>query len=165
MIKNFFNKYKEIISYVFFGVLATVVSWGSYYIFVNKLSLSVGIGNILSWVCAVAFAYFTNKLWVFESKSWKFTVVIKEIFNFLLARVGTGVLQWVGVPLLSDKTGFDEFFMRIAESVGLKMDFLFTEGIYSKIVVEVIVVVLNYFFSKFLIFKKKKPDEAAEKEK
>lgn len=159
MIKNLFIKYKEIITYVLFGGLSTIVSWGSYYIFVDKLSMSVSVGNILSWICAVVFAFVTNKLWVFDSKSWNIKIVFKEAFNFLLARVGTGVLQWVGVPLLADKTGFDEFFMRIVESIGLKLDFLFTEGIYSKIVIEVIVVILNYFFSKFLIFKKDKSEK------
>lgn len=159
MIKKLFEKYKEVITYVFFGALATLVSWGTYYIFVEKLGMSVTIGNILSWVCAVIFAFMTNKLWVFESKTWEIKKVIVEAFNFLLARAATGILQWVGVPFLNYKTGFDEIFYAIAQQLGLHFDFLFTEGIYSKILIEVIVVVLNYFFSKFIVFKNKRSTE------
>lgn len=67
--KKFWNKYKEIITYIIFGVLTTLVSWGSYALFVNLMSMSVFLGNLLSWICAVAFAYVTNKLWVFDSKA------------------------------------------------------------------------------------------------
>ena len=68
-LREIFNKYKEIIMYLIFGVCSTVVSWGSYALFVKLAGLSVEPGNILSWVCAVLFAFVTNKFWVFESKS------------------------------------------------------------------------------------------------
>ena len=155
MIKKLFVKYKEIITYVFFGLLATLVSWGSYALFVDKLKMSVTVGNILSWICAVAFAFVTNKLWVFESKKWSPKLVIKEAASFVAARVGSGCIQWFGVPLLNYKTGFDELFMSIATHLGLTFEFLFVEGIYSKILTEIIVVILNYFFSKFFVFSKK----------
>lgn len=153
--KDFWNKYKEVITYVIFGVLTTVVSWGSYTVFVNMLSMKVFAGNLLSWICAVAFAYITNKLWVFESKSWKLSVIGKEIVSFVAARGVTGVIEIVCVPLLA-KTGFDNIFYNILEKADIKMNILFTDGIYSKIVLAVIVVIVNYFLSKFLIFKKKK---------
>lgn len=153
--KDFWNKYKEVITYVIFGVLTTVVSWGSYTVFVNMLSMKVFVGNLLSWICAVAFAYITNKLWVFESKSWKPSVIGKEIVSFVAARGVTGVIEIVCVPLLA-KTGFDTIFYNILEKADIKMNILFTDGIYSKIVLAVIVVIVNYFLSKFLIFKKKK---------
>lgn len=153
--KDLWNKYKEVITYVIFGVLTTVVSWGSYTVFVNMLSMKVFVGNLLSWICAVAFAYITNKLWVFESKSWKPSVIGKEIVSFVAARGITGVIEIVFVPLLA-KTGFDNIFYNILEKADIKMNILFTDGIYSKIVLAVIVVIVNYFLSKFLIFKKKK---------
>ncbi len=153
--KDLWNKYKEVITYVIFGVLTTVVSWGSYTVFVNMLSMKVFVGNLLSWICAVAFAYITNKLWVFESKSWKPSVIGKEIVSFVAARGVTGVIEIVCVPLLA-KTGFDTIFYNILEKADIKMNILFTDGIYSKIVLAVIVVIVNYFLSKFLIFKKKK---------
>lgn len=153
--KKLWNKYKEIITYVIFGVLTTVVSWGSYTVFVEMLSMEVFVGNLLSWVCAIVFAYVTNKLWVFESKSWKPNVIGKEIVTFVASRGVTGVIEIVCVPLLA-KTGFDHIFYSILEKMNLSIAILFTDGIYSKIFLSVVVVILNYFFSKFIIFKNKK---------
>lgn len=156
--KNFFRKYKEIITYIIFGVLTTLVSWGSYAVFVNLLSMKVFVGNLLSWICAVAFAYVTNKLWVFESKSWKPGIIGKEIITFVASRGVTGVIEIVCVPLLA-KTGFDNIFYNLLEKMNITLGVLFTDGIYSKIVLAVIVVIVNYFFSKFITFKKKKTGE------
>lgn len=157
-IKELFKKYKEVITYIIFGVLTTVVSWGSYTVFVEKLSMKVFLGNLLSWVCAVVFAYVTNKLWVFESKSWKPSVIGKEIVTFVASRGVTGVIEILCVPLLA-KTGFDNIFYGILEKMNISIGILFTDGIYSKIFLSVIVVILNYFFSKFVIFAKKKKDK------
>lgn len=153
-IKELFVKYKEIITYVIFGVLTTVVSWGSYTVFVEKLSMKVFVGNLLSWICAIVFAYITNKLWVFESKSWKPSVIGKEIVTFVASRGITGVIEILCVPLLA-KTGFDNIFYGILEKMNISIGILFTDGIYSKIFLSVVVVILNYFFSKFIIFKNK----------
>lgn len=154
-IKDLFIKYKEIITYVIFGVLTTVVSWGSYTVFVEVLSMKVFVGNLLSWICAIVFAYVTNKLWVFESKSWKPSVIGKEIVTFVASRGITGVIEILCVPLLA-KTGFDNIFYGILEKMNISIGILFTDGIYSKIFLSVVVVILNYFFSKFIIFKNKK---------
>lgn len=153
-IKELFVKYKEIITYVIFGVLTTVVSWGSYTVFVEVLSMKVFVGNLLSWICAIVFAYVTNKLWVFESKSWKPSVIGKEIVTFVASRGITGVIEILCVPLLA-KTGFDNIFYGILEKMNISIGILFTDGIYSKIFLSVVVVILNYFFSKFIIFKNK----------
>lgn len=158
MMKKFFQKHKEIITYIIFGVLTTLVSWGTYAVFVNLLSMNVFWSNLLSWICAVSFAYVTNKLWVFDSKSWKASVVVKEIISFVASRGVTGVIEIVAVPLLA-KTGFDNIFYNILEKMNISLGILFTDGIYSKIVLAVIVVILNYFFSKFIIFKKKKTED------
>lgn len=155
-------KYKEIITYIIFGVLTTLVSWGSYAIFVNMLSMPVFFGNLLSWICAVAFAYITNKLWVFDSKSWKPSVIGKEIATFVASRGVTGVVEIVAVPLLA-KTGFDNIFYNILQKMDISLGILYTDGIYSKIILAVIVVILNYFFSKFIIFKKNNKDAGEEK--
>jgi len=157
-IKELFKKYKEIITYIIFGVLTTVVSWGSYTVFVEMLSMKVFLGNLLSWVCAIVFAYITNKLWVFDSKSWKPDVIGKEIVTFVASRGVTGVIEILCVPLLA-KTGFDTIFYGILEKMNISIGILFTDGIYSKIFLSVIVVILNYFFSKFVIFAKKKKDK------
>ena len=148
-IKDLFVKYKEIIMYLIFGVLTTVVSWGSYALFEilfgafigNSIVLSA-VANVLSWIVAVLFAYITNKLWVFESKSFKGNVLIKELIAFVGARLATGVFEWVGVPLLM--------------IMGLDQSILGIEGMVAKVIVSVVVVILNYVLSKLFVFKKKK---------
>lgn len=147
-LREIFNKYKEIIMYLIFGVCSTVVSWGSYALFVKLAGLSVELGNILSWVCAVLFAFVTNKLWVFESKSWEPQKAIPEFFTFVGSRLITGIIEMVGVPLLV--------------RIGLSQTIFGVEGMFSKILVSVIVVILNYVFSKLIIFRNKK-EEAEEK--
>ncbi len=156
--KNLLKKYKEIISYIIFGLLTTVVSWGSYTVFANVCGLSVFVSNLLSWICAVVFAFITNKLWVFESKSWKPAVIVKESISFVSSRAITGVLEVAGVPLLA-KLGFDSFFYGIVEKMGITIGLFFTEGIYSKLAFSVIVVIVNYVFSKLFIFKNKTNDK------
>ncbi len=148
-IKGLFLKYKEIIMYLIFGVLTTLVSWGSYALFeilfgtfiANSIVLST-VANVLSWICAVLFAFITNKLWVFESKSFKADVIFKEMTSFVGSRLATGVLEWVGVPLLM--------------LIGLNQSIFGIEGMLAKVVVSVVVVILNYILSKLFVFKNKK---------
>ena len=147
------RKWKEVFLYVLFGVLTTVVSWISYTLFIN-LGWNLNLANILSWILAVAFAFFTNKLWVFDSKTWKLSVLLREAGTFLSARLATGVLEFIFVPLL-ESFGFDNWMLTLCHNIGLQLSVLETEGIFSKIFVTVIVIILNYFFSKFFVFKKK----------
>lgn len=144
---------REIVMYVIFGVLTTVVSWGAYTLFVNICHMGVFLANLLSWVCAVSFAYVTNKLWVFDSKSWEPRLVIKELVGFFGSRGATGVIEIVVVPLLA-RIGFDTIFYSVLDKLGVTAKILFTDGIYSKIVVAFVVVILNYVFSKLIVFKK-----------
>ena len=160
-IKELYIKYKEIINYLFFGGCTTVVNFVSYYIPSNLLGIDEIVSNIIAWIVSVLFAYITNKLWVFESKSWSPTVLLKEIGTFVASRGVTGVIEIVTVPLLV-KTTFDNLFYNIIEKIGLSMQILFTDGIYSKIVVSFIIVVLNYVFSKLFVFKNKKDDNKKE---
>ncbi len=144
-IRRLFNKYSEIIGYLFFGVLTTVVSWGSYSLFVllfNGTALrgtyAVVLANILSWLFAVIFSFVTNKAFVFKSGSWKIGSIFPEACKFLFARLGTGLLEIVAVPLLV--------------TIGLDQSFLGIDGMVSKILVSIVVVILNYFFCKWFIF-------------
>ncbi len=153
MIKKLFLKYKEIISYVFFGVLATVVNLVSFKLFElilgEKLYL---VTNVVSWLITVIFAYFTNKLWVFESKSWKANVVIKELIGFFGARIFSLVVEEAGLWLMID----------ICHMGNISWDILSVNingNMIAKIIMQVVVVILNYVFSKLVIFKKKKNDE------
>lgn len=135
--------------YLIFGVLTTVVSWGSYALFEILLGVFIkdaivlsSVANVLSWIVAVLFAFVTNKLWVFESKSWKGCVLVKELGSFVGSRLLTGVLEWFGVPLLM--------------FIGLDQAILGIEGMLAKILISIIVVILNYILSKLLVFRKKK---------
>jgi len=139
------RKHWEIISYLFWGGMTTLVSWGSYSIFVSILGdkeWNVAVANVLSWICAVVFAYVTNKLWVFNSKSWNVKVILPELIKFLSARVVTGIFEIVSVPLLVE--------------LGLDQTILGIDGMVAKVLVSVVVVLLNYVFSKLFIFKKNK---------
>lgn len=150
--KNIFLKHKEIILYVIFGVLTTLVGWGSYVVSVDFIGLSVFVSSIVSWVCGVVFAFVTNKIWVFESRSWKPAVMGKELVTFVSSRAITGVIEVFGVPLL-ESTGFDNIFYNIAEKLNLSFSVCYTKGIYSKLSLSVIVIILNYIFSKLFVFK------------
>lgn len=159
-VKKLFQKYKEIIMYVIFGVLTTLVNWVVYWLLEPVLTaamhgervifsvfgrditmslLAIFLANFIAWVAGVAFAFVTNKIWVFESKSWRPAVALKEFWLFVLARLITGVLEWFGVPLLV--------------AAGLNRPFFGREGFFAKIIVSVVVVILNYVFSKLIIFK------------
>lgn len=147
------KKSKEILLYIIFGLLTTLVSWTSYTFFVNFFSLSVTVSNILSWILSVIFAYITNKLWVFNSKSWELKLLLKEVSAFVSSRLITGVIEMVGVPILA-KLGFDGIFYSLLERTDTNLQVLFTQGLYSKVAFAVVVVILNYVFSKLVVFKK-----------
>ncbi len=133
------KKYREIIVYLFWGVCTTIVSWVSYAIFVKTMGMSVAVGNALSWILAVLFAFVVNKVRVFRSKSWKPSVVSKEFGMFLSARVITGIFEIVAVPLLVN--------------LGLDQQILGVKGALAKFLCTFVVTVLNYVFSKLWIFK------------
>ncbi|MBQ2387462.1 MAG: GtrA family protein, partial [Clostridia bacterium] len=114
MKKGISSNLKEIVVYLFVGGLTTVISWVSYALFemlfsgviANSVMLA-SVANVLSWIIAVAFAFITNKLWVFESKSFKAGVVLKEAGTFVASRLATGCLEWFGLPLVM-LIGFDQ---------------------------------------------------------
>ena len=139
-IKALIVKYKEILLYLVFGGLTTCVSWGSYALFV-LVGLPVTPANALSWICAVLFAFVTNKLFVFESRSWALASTLREAGEFFGARILTGLLTLVGVP----------FLIRI----GLDQPIFGVEGMLAKVTMSVIEVLLNYVASKLVIFRKK----------
>lgn len=129
------KKYEGVLLYLIFGVLTTLINMAVYYILYTVFNIPNIVSNTHAWIAAVIFAFITNKIWVFRSKSLEPGVVLKEFSAFLLARVSTGVLDtlimYVGVDLLNGKP------------------------LFSKIVSNVFVVILNYIFSKLFIFRKK----------
>ena len=134
MLSDLYKKYKEIINYLIFGGLTTLVSIGTYAIFTKIFNIDYLVSNVLSWIIAVLFAFITNKLFVFESKSKDKKLVSKEITNF--------------------------FFFRIV-SLGIEMvimyvfvDLLAINDLITKVIAQVIVILSNYIFSKVFVFKK-----------
>lgn len=149
-IKELFIKYKELIVYVVFGVLTTVVNFVVFWIFSKILGDDLYlVNNAVAWVISVIFAYVTNKLWVFDSKSWALKIVAKEVVEFVAARLFSFGVEEGGLLLFVNVLGFDEY------SVTL-FGFEITGQLIAKVILAVIVVILNYFFSKFVIFAKKK---------
>ncbi len=147
MIKTLFIKYKELITYVIFGVLTTLVNFFAFWIFTKIFGEHLYlVNNAIAWVVGVVFAYITNKLFVFESKSWDLKVITKEITGFLGARIFSFLVEEGGMFLFVSVLGLGE------KSLTL-LGFTITGQFIVKILLAVIVVILNYIFSKFFIFR------------
>ena len=129
------EKFWELFWYGFFGVIGTGVNILIFYLLSQKLGIHYMVANITAWIFSVAFAFATNKIWVFKSKAWQFAVWFKECVQFVTARIGTCV--------------FDIGYMFIAISV------LHFDATVSKVIANVIVVIMNYCLSKIWIFKQK----------
>lgn len=145
----------EILRYLSCTVVITTISWGSYALFVDKCGLSVFISNLLSWLIATLTSFFVNKLWVFRSYTFEKKAVAKEFTTFFSSRILSGVLEIFGVPLL-ERFHFDSPFYALADKLKMTAEFFHTDGIYSKIGIGIIVLVLNYIFAKLFVFKVKK---------
>lgn len=135
MIMKLYRQYKEMIWYVIVGGLTTVVSLVSYYLcvhfFLNPMNLlELQIANVISWICAVLFAYVANRKYVFESHE---TRKIYEFLKFTGARISTLIIDMLSMAMLVS-------ILNINDKV-------------AKIIVQFIVLILNYIFSKFFVFK------------
>ena len=134
-IRAFLRKYEDVLFYLFFGVLTTVVNYLVYLPCYNSLGLSAAVSNGVAWVAAVVFAYLTNKPFVFKSHDWSPKTVVPELTKFLGCRVGSGLMETVIMLLSVDLLGWDGNIMKLATSV--------------------LVIILNYIGSKLLVFAKK----------
>lgn len=132
-IKALLTKYEDVILYLIFGVLTTVVNWIVYFPLYNQIKLSAAISTAISWAVSVVFAFLTNKPIVFKSRDWSAKTVVPELLGFVGCRVGSGAFE-AGIILLT-------------------VDILRWNGNFMKILVSVFVVIINYIGSK-LLFKK-----------
>jgi len=133
-IRALIKKHWDILVYLFFGGLTTVVNYVVYLPCHNLLGISATVSNVIAWVVAVAFAFVTNKPFVFKSYDWSAKTVIPELTKFVGCRVASGVLETALLWLMVDV-------ILISENI-------------AKIPVAVLTVVINYIASKLLIFKK-----------
>jgi putative flippase GtrA len=125
--------YSRLIRYGLIGGLTTVVSLVVYWIFLYPLNFNPNIANIISIVCAVIFAYIANKKYVFRSKCNNIKEVFIEALSFFSARAVTIGIEILGIFILYSYCKLDAMF--------------------SKIVITIIVIILNYIFSRFITFK------------
>lgn len=133
--KKLYCKYKEMILYVVFGVLTTAVNYGSYALLAHLAGCSVASSNGIAWALSVLFAFVTNKLLVFESKSLKAAVVMRELLSFAACRLMSGALDMGIMLLFINLAHFNDLLVKLASNV--------------------LVVIINYILSKAFIFKQK----------
>lgn len=130
------KKYREMILYVFFGGCTTLVNLGAYGICYYWWGVPNVAATLVAWVLGVAFAFVTNKLWVFESKEWKGGVLLRELSAFVSCRAATGFLDLLVMFLC--------------------VDILHWNAMLMKVISNIMVIVLNYVASKLVIFTGKK---------
>ena len=148
---DLFKKYifnREMILYLIMGALTTLVNMVVYAIcerslstLISNESVEIGVSKLIAWIVAVIFAFITNKIWVFESKSWAPMIFWRELISFVGARALTGLLEVFGTPFLV--------------KIGLNQTLFGVKGMWAFVVVSVFVIIFNYVFSKLFIFKKK----------
>lgn len=124
---------REVIFYIIFGVLTTIANIGVFYL-LTLLGLNENIANIIAIIVAVLFAYFTNRKLVFNSTASTFKEKLTEFYKFMLGRAFTMVVEALGFPLFYNVLDIQELI--------------------SKLMISFIVIVLNFFISKFFAFKK-----------
>lgn len=144
LLKSYSIRFREELSYLFFGVLTTLVNYGVFFVFhVLWPDRFVLLSNLLAFVSAAAFAYLTNKLYVFRSRDWSWRVVRREAAAFLAARVFSFGLEEAGLALAVYVLRLGRFSLWGVDGI-----------LISKFVLSALATVLNYFFSKYLIFTK-----------
>ena len=130
----FFKKYKQTILYLIFGVLSTIVNIVTYVVCTRNLNIEFLISNWIAWIAAVLFAYITNKFFVFESKKTNIKFLIKEFSSFVSCRILSGITEMILMYIMISLMSLNDFIV--------------------KIITNIVVVILNFIFSKLIIFKK-----------
>ncbi|MFR3728809.1 GtrA family protein [Lacrimispora sp.] len=135
MLKKIWDKFmnREVISYLIFGVLTTLVNWVVYGMMV-RTGVDYRIATAAAWVVSVLFAFVVNKIFVFQSYDLHLACVMKEVTSFTACRAASGVMEMVLMVIMVSWLNMDEYV--------------------SKVLVSIVVVVVNYVFSKLFIFRK-----------
>lgn len=128
------GKHYDILAYLVFGVLTTAVNYVVYLPCYNLLNLSAAVSNVIAWAVAVAFAYVTNKPFVFHSHDWSAKTVVPELTKFVGSRIASGALE--------------------TAIIFVTVDCLLWNGNVMKLVTSILVVIINYVASKLLVFRK-----------
>lgn len=134
-LRSLLVKYWDILTYLVFGVLTTVVNYAVYLPIYNFCGISAAVSNMIAWVVAVAFAFLTNKPFVFHSHDWSAQTVLPELTKFVSCRIASGALETV--------------------ILFLSVDCMNWNGNIWKLVTQVLVIIINYVGSKLLVFRRK----------
>ena len=130
------KRYKEIFTYLFFGICTTIVNLLTYYLLTCTIldsnnMLHIEIATVISWITCVTFAYFTNKKYVFKSTNKS---NFKEALKFYLSRIFTLIIEGILMFIFVSKLEFNDKLI--------------------KPIIQIIIIILNYLFSKIFVFKK-----------
>ena len=131
----FVKAHFDVVTYLIFGVLTTVVNYLIYLPCLNWFHLPASVSNCIAWVVAVAFAFVTNKPFVFQSHDWSKEVVLPELSKFVATRISSGLIETV--------------------ILFVSVDMLHGNGNIWKLITQVLVIIINYVGSKLLVFRKK----------
>ena len=134
-LRTLLQKHREIVSYIFWGVMTTAVNYAAYFLLRNVFLVPLVAGNAAAWAVSVLFAYFVNKLFVFRSKDWAWRVALRELWQMVASRIFSLGLETGILWLFVEKLLLNEFLVKLAANV--------------------LVVIVNYVLSKFIIFNKK----------
>lgn len=133
-IKQLWQQYASVISYLVFGVLTTVVNIGVFDVLDTYAHWNYQVATVLAWFISVLFAYITNKLWVFDSKTTTSQALMTELGSFFFFRILSlfmdMAMMWLGISILH------------------------ASPLLTKVVDNVVIVVVNYLFSRVFIFKR-----------
>ena len=131
--QRIYTKYKDVIPYLFFGVCTTLVNVIVYWLCAHPLNLGTMPSTIAAWFLAVVFAYITNRKWVFHSTAVTAPEITRELISFFGCRITTGIVDWLCMLVFVEVLGWND--------------------VVIKFFANVLVIVLNYIFSKCVIFK------------
>jgi len=134
--KPFYEKRRDIVLYIFFGGLTTVVSFFTFWLFADGFSLDVFIANTISWVLAVAFAFFTNRIWVFEAPTTNKKDFLVQLILFYGGRLLSFAFEMAVLFIFIKQLGLNKLIVKLLATI--------------------IVLILNYIISKVIVFRKNK---------
>lgn len=134
-IKRLMRRHREIVLYIVFGALTTVVNYIVYLPLYNLVQFSAALSNGIAWAAAVVFAYITNKQFVFQSNDWSLKVIFPELWRFMICRIGSGAAETL--------------------IIYITVDCLTLDGNVMKLLTSILVIILNYVASKLLVFQRK----------
>lgn len=141
------SNFIQIMKYIFYSVLTTLVNWIFYSCFIFLLRFTgfrsdtkIFIANLLAWFFAVTFSFVVNKLRVFKSTAFEFKAVLSELLKFFSTRFAVGCIEIAAVPVLV--------------FIGLNGSLFGIDGMISKVIITPVLIILNYIFGKFFVFGK-----------